>query len=109
MNLAELQKAADDRYGDFVLDLGHDGVVILRTPLKFSEEEIAEFTALGEAVSDGLEDLGELSKYAAKTLELAAEPGHRERLAAVLSTDKRFAVVLLEKWQERVNLEKASA
>jgi tail assembly protein len=94
ITLADIQAAADKKYGPLVIELP-DGNVELTNPIRLSKDKRKALADLDAADADGEVDVDE--KVAA-CIKLAAKPADAKRLLAALGGDLAQLKEVIEQW-----------
>lgn len=109
VTLADLQAAAQERWGDYVIeDLG----VTLRHALRLSKKERAALAELqgseDEDEDDGEDDEDVVDRIEKTITLLAATPAQGEKLLEAVGGDATILIALMEQYQEATQLGEAS-
>lgn len=104
-SLADIQKAADEKYGPLVIPDVPGGPVELVNPLRLSKEKRKKLTELDKATDSGEIDVDE---KIAQVIRLAAKPADAKRLLAAVGGDLAQLKEIVERWTESSQVGEAS-
>lgn len=97
ITLADIQAAADKKYGPLVISDVPGGPVELINPIRLSKEKRAALTALDKADEAGDIDVDE---KVAECIKLATKPADAKRLLTALGGDLAQLKEVIEQWAE---------
>lgn len=95
ITLADIQTAADKKYGPLVIEDIPGGPVELVNPIRLSKEKRAKLKDLDKADEAGEIDVDE---KVAECIRLAANPADAKRLLAALGGDLAQLKEVIEQW-----------
>lgn len=104
--LADIQAAADEKYGPTVIEL-EDGPVVLVNPLRMSKATRQKFMALGQP-KEGEAEI-DVDEKLAEMIRLATKPADAKRLLAAVGGDLAQLKEIVELWTKASQLGEASA
>lgn len=101
ITLADIQAAADRKYGPLLIDLGDGGDPIeLPNPLRLTKAKRDKLAAL--------DDEGDVDERLAEIVKIAARPADAKRLLAVVGDDLPMLAEIVNNWTSSAQVGEAS-
>jgi hypothetical protein len=101
ITLADIQAAADKKYGPLVVDLGNDKSVTMRNPLRLPKAKRAALAAL-----DG--DGADVDAKLAEIVKIACAPADAKALLSAVGDDLPALAEIVSEWTSSAQVGEAS-
>ena len=105
ITLADIQAAADRKYGPLVIELA-DGPVELVNPIRLSKEKRKKLTTINDGTESG--DVEGVEDKLADVIRLAMKPAEAKRLLAAVGGDLAQLKEIVETWTASAQVGEAS-